>query len=59
MSIVYMKKVVSKLQEAGAPAEEIEKFKTGAPAALKKILANYDNYDVLMGSSMDGDAMYV
>lgn len=53
-----MKKVVAKLQESGAPAEEIEKFKTGAPAAVKKILANYDNYDVLMGASMDGDAMY-
>lgn len=26
---------------------------------MKKILANWDNYDVLMGQSMDGDAMYV
>lgn len=26
---------------------------------MKKILANYDNYDVLMGQSMDGSAMYV
>jgi hypothetical protein len=26
---------------------------------MKKILANWDNYDVLMGQSTDGDAMYV
>ena len=54
-----MKKVLTKLQEKGAPQEEIDAFKKGAPGAVKKILANYDNYDVLMGSSMDGDAMYV
>lgn len=54
-----MKKVLAALQEKGAPAEEIETFKKGAPGAVKKILANYDNYDVLMGNSMNGDAMYV
>nr|KMM72281.1 hypothetical protein CPAG_08578 [Coccidioides posadasii RMSCC 3488] len=32
---------------------EIKEFQTGAQAAVKKILSNYDNYDVLMGSSMD------
>ena len=53
-----MKKVLSKLEEKGAPADTINEFKTGAPAAVKKILGNYDNYDVLMGQSMDGDAMY-
>lgn len=26
---------------------------------MKKILGNYDNYDVLMGSSMDATGMYV
>ncbi|KAL2823053.1 Mss4-like protein [Aspergillus granulosus] len=55
----YMKKVLAKLQEKGAPAETITEFKTNAPAAVKKILGNYDNYDVLMGQSMDGDAMHV
>ena len=54
-----MKKVLTKLTEKGAPQETIDEFKKGAPAAVKKILANYDNYDVLMGQSMDGDAMYV
>lgn len=54
-----MKKVLQKLEAKGAPADDINKFKTGAPAAVKKILGNYDNYDILMGESMDGDAMYV
>lgn len=54
-----MKKVLTKLTEKGAPAETIDAFKKGAPAGVKKILSNYDNYDVLMGTSMDGDAMYV
>ncbi|PTU23155.1 hypothetical protein P175DRAFT_0499711 [Aspergillus ochraceoroseus IBT 24754] len=55
----YMKKVLTKLQETGASEETINEFKKGAPAGVKKILANYDNYDVLMGQSMDGDAMHV
>lgn len=55
----YMKKVLNKLTEKGAPQEKIDEFKAGAPAAVKKLLSNYDNYDVLMGTSMDGDAMYV
>lgn len=54
-----MKKVLQKMEEKGASADQINEFKTGAPNAVKKILANYDNYDVLMGSSMDADAMYV
>ncbi|KAF7589232.1 hypothetical protein BBP40_004574 [Aspergillus hancockii] len=55
----YMKKVLTKLQEKGADAETIAAFKAGAPAGVKKLLANYDNYDVLMGQSMDGDAMHI
>lgn len=54
-----MKKVLARLTETGASKETIDEFKAGAPAAVKKILGNYDNYDVLMGQSMDGDAMYV
>ncbi|KAJ5100070.1 Translationally-controlled tumor protein [Penicillium argentinense] len=55
----YLKKILKKLEETGASAESIAEFKAGAPAAMKKITANYDNYDVLMGQSMDGDAMHV
>lgn len=54
-----MKKVLNALTEKKAPAETIDEFKKAAPGAVKKILANYDNYDVLMGQAMDGDAMYV
>jgi hypothetical protein len=50
---------MKKMEENGVPKESIDEFKAGAPAAMKKILANYDNYDVMMGQSMDGDAMYV
>lgn len=52
-----MKNVLKKLEERGASKETIDEFKNGAPGGVKKILGNYDNYDVLMGSSMDGDAM--
>ncbi|KAL4891597.1 Mss4-like protein [Aspergillus ambiguus] len=55
----YMKKVLAKLTEKGADEATINEFKTNAPAAVKKIMANYDNYDVLMGQSMDGDAMHI
>jgi hypothetical protein len=55
----YLKKVMKKMEENGVPKESIDEFKAGAPAAMKKILANYDNYDVMMGQSMDGDAMHV
>lgn len=54
----YMKKVLTALTKE-APAETIDEFKKGAPAAVKKILGNYDNYDVLMGQTMDGDAMHI
>ncbi|KAJ9298116.1 hypothetical protein DTO271G3_3721 [Paecilomyces variotii] len=55
----YIKKVNNKLKENGASEETIKQFQSGAAGAMKKILANYDNYDVLMGSSMDGSAMHV
>ncbi|KAJ5162099.1 hypothetical protein N7492_007491 [Penicillium capsulatum] len=55
----YVKKILKGLEASGASKETIDEFKAGAPAALKKITGNYDNYDVLMGQSMDGDAMHV
>jgi hypothetical protein len=33
-------------------------WKKKAAGAMKMILANWDNYDVLMGQSTDGEAMY-
>ncbi|KAJ5901502.1 hypothetical protein N7495_002030 [Penicillium taxi] len=55
----YVKKVLEKLTAAGASEETINEFKKGAAAAVKHIIGNYNNYDVLMGTSMDGDAMHV
>ncbi|OKL56045.1 Translationally-controlled tumor protein-like protein [Talaromyces atroroseus] len=55
----YVKAVNNKLKEKGASEETIKEFQSGAAAAVKKILGNYDNYDVLMGQSMDGNAMHV
>ncbi|PGH21446.1 hypothetical protein AJ80_03237 [Polytolypa hystricis UAMH7299] len=55
----YVKKVNNHLKESGASAETIKEFQAGAAGAVKKILSNYDNYDVFMGSSMNGDGMHV
>ena len=55
----YLKKVLEKLKERGAPEEDIKAFQTGAAGAVKKILANYDNYDLYMGESMEEGSMYV
>lgn len=55
----YVKAVNTKLKETNASAETIKAFQAGAAGAVKKILANYDNYDVLMGQKMDGNAMHV
>ncbi|CAI7670928.1 unnamed protein product [Penicillium pancosmium] len=55
----YVKKILKKLEEEKASAETIAEFKAGAAGALKKLTSNYDNYDVMMGESMDGDAMHV
>ncbi|CAL5867059.1 uncharacterized protein PFLUO_LOCUS1271 [Penicillium psychrofluorescens] len=54
----YVKKVLKAL-EAKGDAEAVAEFKANAAAAIKKISANYDNYDVMMGQSMDGDAMHI
>lgn len=47
------------LKDKNADPEVIKAFQAGAAEAVKKILGNYDNYDVFMGSSLDPDAMYV
>ncbi|KAM0713591.1 hypothetical protein Q7P37_010553 [Cladosporium fusiforme] len=55
----YMKKVKTALGERGASAEEIKEFETGAAAFAKKIIANFKDYEFLIGESMDPDAMVV
>lgn len=46
-------------EEKGHPKEEIDAFKKGAPAALKRILEKYDDFDFFMGESMEEGSMYV
>lgn len=52
-----MKKVNEALKAKGTSDEEIKKFQTGAANAVKKILANFDNYDVYTGESMEEGSM--
>ncbi|KAJ5991730.1 hypothetical protein N7451_007454 [Penicillium sp. IBT 35674x] len=54
----YIKKVNKALAEKG-DEEAVKEFQKHAAAAMKKIIAEYDDYDVLMGQSMTGDAMHV
>ncbi|KAF1950049.1 translationally controlled tumor-associated [Byssothecium circinans] len=55
----YMKAVKTKLTEKEAPAEEIATFEKGAQAFAKKIVANFKDYEFLIGESMDPDGMVV
>ncbi|EXJ61803.1 hypothetical protein A1O7_02233 [Cladophialophora yegresii CBS 114405] len=55
----YMKALTEKLKEKGTPEEDIKKFQSEAPAAAKKILGNWENYDIYQGESMDENGMYV
>ena len=40
-------------------ADELKAWQEKVKVAMKKVTSNYDNYDLLMGESMNGDAMYV
>ncbi|KAI1619700.1 Mss4-like protein [Exophiala viscosa] len=55
----YMKGLTEKLKELGKSEEDIKKFQSEAPAAAKKILGNWDNYDIYQGESMAEGSMYV
>lgn len=54
----YCKNVLEKLKGLGKE-EEAKAFQASAAGAVKKILANYDNYDLYMGESMEEGSMYV
>jgi hypothetical protein len=54
-----MKKVKEGLKEKGASEEEISAFEKGAQGFAKKIVANFKDYEFLIGESMDPDGMYV
>ncbi len=54
-----MKALVDKLKADGKSAEEIATFQKEAQAAAKKILGNWDNYDVYKGETMEELSMYI
>lgn len=54
-----MKKVKSTMKEKGASDEDVKAFETGASGFAKKIVANFKDYEFLIGESMDPDGMYV
>ena len=54
-----MKKVKETMNAAGASEDEVKEFEKGASGFAKKIVANFKDYEFLIGPSMDPDAMYV
>lgn len=54
-----MKALVAKMKETGKGDDEVKEFQTGAQAAAKKILGNWDNFDVYKPESMDEGSMYI
>jgi hypothetical protein len=52
-----MKNIKKKLEENGSSPEEVKDFETGAAAYAKKIIANFKDYEFLIGESMDPDGM--
>jgi len=55
----YMKDVKKKLQEKGASETEVKDFETKAGAFAKKIIANFKDYEFLIGESMNPDGMVI
>jgi tRNA A37 threonylcarbamoyladenosine synthetase subunit TsaC/SUA5/YrdC len=55
--LAYMKKVKEGMKERGADEEKIKSFESNAQAYAKKIIANFKDYEFLIGESMDPDGM--
>ncbi|KAF1984001.1 microtubule/calcium-binding protein [Aulographum hederae CBS 113979] len=55
----YMKKVKEGLKNKGASEEEIKDFESKAGGFAKKIVANFKDYEFLIGESMDPDGMVI
>eukprot|EP01010_Urceolus_cornutus_P001296 NODE_1832_length_742_cov_2497.025974_g1426_i0.p2 GENE.NODE_1832_length_742_cov_2497.025974_g1426_i0~~NODE_1832_length_742_cov_2497.025974_g1426_i0.p2 ORF type:complete len:86 (-),score=20.33 NODE_1832_length_742_cov_2497.025974_g1426_i0:157-414(-) len=54
----YMKKILEKLKEAGK-TDEAAAFQAGAQTAVKKIIAEFDEYAFYQGESMNADGMLI
>ena len=50
--------MLDKLKAEGKD-EEAKAFQAGAPGAVKKIMGNFDDYDIYQGESMEEGSMYV
>ena len=55
--IGYMKKVKETMKAKGASDEDVTAFEKGASSYAKKIVANFKDYEFLIGESMDPDGM--
>ncbi|EKG12627.1 Mss4-like protein [Macrophomina phaseolina MS6] len=55
----YMKKVKEALKAKGASDDVVKDFETKASAYAKKIIANFKDYEFLIGESMDPDGMVI
>ncbi|KAF2396322.1 microtubule/calcium-binding protein [Trichodelitschia bisporula] len=55
----YMKAVKEKLKANGADPETVSAFEKGAAAYAKKIIANFKDYEFLIGETMDPDGMVI
>ena len=54
-----MKAVKEKMKESGASDDAVKEFETSAQGYAKKIIANFKDYEFLIGESMDPDGMSV
>lgn len=55
-----MKKVLEGMKAKGTSADDQKAFQTGAQAAIKKILANINNYDFFVGPGEEAaEGMYI
>jgi hypothetical protein len=52
-----MKKVKEAMKAKGADDAKITEFEKGAQGYAKKIIANFKDYEFLIGESMDPDGM--
>ncbi|KAK4948295.1 hypothetical protein LTR10_012829 [Elasticomyces elasticus] len=55
----YMKKVKETMKANGASDESVQEFEKGAQGKAKEIVANFKDYEFLIGESMDPDGMVV
>lgn len=53
----FMKEVKQKMKDNGASDEQVTEFEKGASGYAKKIVANFKDFEFLIGESMNPDGM--